>query len=192
MDFQNLIRFIKAQGCRVTIFKNKTRIQGALGLFHEDPHPLIQLAVKGRSKRERVSTLLHEYGHFCQSRDGFSKYLDNICWPHNIHEEWIDKKIELTKREIKMVRATMLSVEYDAEIRAYKMGNELQPKNWDSAYHLREAQSYIAAIKWSFKHRKDWKKRPPGKLHPATILSFDQLFAPLTAKEKKILKKIKA
>jgi hypothetical protein len=88
-----------------------------------------------------------------------------------------------------MVRATMLSVEYDAELRSYRMGRELGVKNFDPEYHLREAQSYVAAIKWSFDNRKDWKKRARWKLFPAKILTHEELFASLTKKEKRVLKK---
>jgi len=192
MDFEKLIKFIKSQGCRVKIYPDKKKIDGAFGLFYDDPHPLIKLAVKGRSKRANVSTLLHEYGHFCQLRDGFSHYLDAICWPHNIHEEWVRGDVDLTDREIKMVRATMLSIEYDAEMRAYRIGEELKPKNWDKDFHLKGAQGYVAAIKWAFDKKNDWTRRPQWKLYPAKVLTPAELFAPLTPKEKKILKKIKA
>lgn len=192
MNLNDLVQFIRSQGCKVTIYKNKKKIDNAIGLFYEEPSPRIVLATKGRSKKLVVSTLLHEFGHFCQWRDGFSGYFDAVCWPHNIHEDWVSRKIELTDLEKKMVRATMLSVEYDAEIRAIRWGDELKPKHWDKDYHLREAQSYIAAIKWSFIHRKDWVKRPGAKKYPAKIMTHEKLFAPLTKSEKRILKKIKA
>jgi len=191
MDFDNLVKYIKSQGCKVYIYRKKKKIDGAIGLFYEEPVPNIKMATKGLGKRIMMSTLLHEYAHFCQWKDGFSKYLDGICWPHNIHDEWIRGKIELTEREIKMARATMLSVEYDAELRAIDMGNELKPKNFSETYHLKEAQSYMAAIKWSFANRSEWTKRPCWNLYPAKRLTHDELFAPLTNKEKEILKNIK-
>jgi hypothetical protein len=191
MDFDNLIKYVKAQGCRVTVYKTKKTVHNAIGLFYEEPYPNIKMAIKGRSKKLVVSTLLHEYAHFCQWMDGFSKYLDGICWSHNVHDEWVRGKIELTEREIEMIRASMLSVEYDAELRAIKIGKELRPDSFDANYHLREAQSYIAAIKWSFGARKEWKKRPSWRLYPAKQLTHEELFAPLTEKEKEILKGIK-
>ena len=190
MDHKDLLKFFKSQGCGVRVSKTKSRLEGnAIGLFYEEPAPHIKIATKGRSKREVVSVLLHEFAHFCQWRDGFSKYLDGICWPHNLLEEWLNGDVELTNREIGMTRATMLSGEYDAELRSYRLGMELGVKNFSPAYHLREAQSYMAAIKWAFENRKDWKKRASWKLFPAKILTHKELFAPLTQKEKRVLKK---
>lgn len=138
-----------------------------------------------------ISVLLHEYGHFCQLKDEFGGYLDGICYTHELHEDWVSKRIELTEREIKMACGTMLAVEYDAEMRAIKLGEALCVDNFDAAYHLQDARSYMAAIKWSFNERKDWTKRPSWKLYPAKRLSSEELFAPLTAKENEILKGIK-
>jgi len=190
MNFNDLVRFVRAQGCKVKVHKSSKEIEGALGFFIEEPYPLIEIAIRDWSKRRNVSTILHEYGHFCQSREGFSRYLDGICWSLNTFEEWIAGDIKLTKREIKMVRAVMLSIEYDAEMRACKLGDDMKPKNWDREFHLKEAYSYIVSIKWAFKHKKNWKKRPSWKLFPARVLSHEELFAPLTKKEIKILRKI--
>ena len=191
MNFNSLVKHIKSQGCRVTIYSKKERIGGAAGLFYEDP-PHIKMAVLKVSKRDKVSVLLHEYGHFCQLKDGFANYLDGICWPHNVLDEWVERKVELTEREIQMVRNTMLTVEHDAEMRAIKLGEELKPDDFDAEYHLSEAQSYMAGIKWCFKHRNDFKKRPSWKHYPAKRLTTAELFAPLTDRENKILRKIKA
>jgi len=190
MDFNDLVKYIKSQRCKVKLHKGKKRLEGnAIGLFLDEPKPRILLAIKGRSRKEKVSVLLHEYGHFCQWRDGFSKYLDGICWPHQVLDDWLTGYIELSTRELKMVRNSMLTIEYDAELRSYYLGKELGVKGFNPAYHLREAQSYMAAIKWAFAHRKDWKKKAPYKLFPAKILTHEELFAPLTEKENKILKK---
>ncbi len=190
MDFKNLVKFIKAQGCKVRIYKKKKRLveSNAIGLFVDEPHPHILMATKGHSKKEQVSVLLHEYAHFCQWRDGFSKYLDGICWADLLWHDWLENHVELNKREIGMVRNILLSVEYDAEKRSYAMGLELGVEGFDARYHLQEAQSYMASIKWSFAKRKDWKKRPKWKLFPPEMMSHEKLFAKLTKKEKEIMK----
>lgn len=190
MDFKALLKFVKSQGCKVRVYKSKRRLEGnAIGLFYEEPDPHIKIATKGRSKREVVSVLLHEFAHFCQWRDGFSKYFDGICWPHQLLDDWIEGEVKLSKREQAMVRATMLAVEYDAELRSYAMGLELGVKNFDPDYHLSEAQSYMAAIKWAFENKKDWEKRAEWRHFPSKIMTHDELFAPLSKKENKILKK---
>lgn len=191
MDFDGLVKFIKSQGCKVVVYRKKKRICGNLGEFIDDPYPIIKIATKGHSKRENVAVLLHEYGHFLQWRVGFGKMLDGICWSHNVHEEWVKGEIELTDREIEMVRNVMLAIEYDADMRGYRVGMEMKPDNFDPEHFLREAHSYASSIKWAFDNRADWKKRPPWRFWDARVLTPEQLFAPLTKKEKVILKKIK-
>ena len=191
MNFKDLIKWVRSQGCKVTVYKKKKKIDDCFGIFYEDPEPLIKLALKGVSKKKIVSVLLHEYAHFLQWRDGFSQYLDGICWPHEVFDEWVERNMELTEREVKIHRNTMLFIEYDADMRAYDLGMTMRPDEFDPEYHLREAQSYCMAIKWGWKNRKAWKKRPSWKNWPYKRLTHKELFAPLTKKQKKILKKIK-
>jgi len=86
----------------------------------------------------------------------------------------------------------MLFIEYDADMRAFDIGMAMKPDGFDPAYHLSDAQSYCNAIKWAWKNRKEWRKRPGWKMWPARRLTHEELFAPLTEEENKILEKIKA
>lgn len=192
MKFKDLVKWVRSQGCKVAVYKKKKRIDDCIGVFYEDPEPHIKLATKNSSNKKKVSVLLHEYAHFLQWRDGFSRYLDGICWPHQIFNDWVDRYVELTEREVKMCRNTMLFIEYDADMRAFDIGMTMRPHGFDPEYHLRESQSYCNAIKWAWDKRKDWTKRPNWKYWPAKRLTHEELFAPLTRAEKKILKNIKA
>lgn len=191
MDFKDLVKFIKAQGCKVYLYKKSKTIEGAYGYFVDAPKPTIKMALKGLSKKRKTSVLLHEYAHFLQWRDGFSQYLDGICWAQQMFDDWVCGYLELNKREIKMIRNTMLFIEYDADMRALELSNLMNIKSWDSDFHLRDSQSYIGAIKWGWDKRSDWKKRVSYKYWPAKKMSHKKLFAPLTSKEKKILRKMK-
>ena len=191
MHFKNLVGWLKSQGCKVTIYKKKKRISSVLAYFVYEPEPHIKMAIKDMPLKEMVSVLLHEYAHFLQWHDGFSKYLDGIVEADSIFYEWIDGNLELTEREIKVCRNTMLSIEYDAELRAIELGTEMGVEGFSSEYHLSDAYSYCTSIKWAWEHRKMWKERVPTKMWPPKRLTHEQLFAPLTAKEKEILKKIK-
>jgi len=191
MDFDTLVKFIRVQGCKVIVHDEKKKVDETLGYFIEDPKPQIHIATKGRKKYQLISTLLHEYAHFLQWEDGFLKYMDGICLAYNLWDDWLTGYVELNKREKQIVRNAILSIEYDAEIRAYNLGIQLKLKHFNPTYHLQTAQSYVAAIKWSFLCRKDWKKRVGIRLWPAKKLSFKKLFAPLKKREKKFLKKMK-
>ncbi len=191
MNFKDLVVWVRSQGCKVTVYKKKKKIDGCFGVFDEDPEPNIKIATKNSSIKKSVSVLLHEYAHFLQWREGFSQYLVGICWPHQVFTDWIDRDVELTEREIKIIRNTMLFVEYDADMRSYEIGITLKPDGFNAEYHLKESYSYAICMKWGWKHRKDWKKRPNWRLWPSKRLTHKELFAVLTKKQKEILKKIK-
>lgn len=187
MNLTELISFIKLQGCRVTVYRKKRKIGNAIGLFYDDP-PHIKIAIQGRENRQVVSTLLHEYGHFCQFKDGFSGYLDGICWSHNLYEEWINRKIELTDLEKFMIRNVMLTIEYDAEMRAIKLGEELKVEGFDKDYHMADANRYMSMIKWAFANRREFLVKVGAEKYSPVRLTHVELFAPLTEKENKILR----
>ncbi len=192
MDFDALVKYIKAQGCRVTVYRKKERVGGSYGEFAEDPSPRINLATLNHPKSLVVSVLLHEYAHFLQYREGFSKYIDGICFSYDVHYDWLNGKIELTETERMMARNAMLAIEYDAEMRAYDLGKELGVEDFDPELHLRDAASYMAHLKWSWLRRLEWDTRLNNSHWPAKKLTHDELFAPLDAKENHLFKKLKA
>lgn len=190
MDFNALVKFIKSQGCKVVVYRKKERVNGAIGEFGEDP-PRINIATKGQTKKLIISTLLHEYAHFLQWREGFSQYIDGICGSYEIHYDWIRGRRELTDDEKQSARNAMLAIEYDAELRSYDLGKELGVKDFDPDFHLQEAACYMAHLKWSWGVRLDWDKRLSPSFWKPKKLTHEELFAPLTARENVYLKKVK-
>lgn len=189
MDFKDLVKYIKDDGCRVRIYDDRELIHGAQGTFHTTKHgPIISLATQRTPKKKRVEYLLHEYGHYLQWKEGFDTTIDGICDAYDIWDNWVDEKIELTELEWKVARNSMLAIEGDAEYRALKWGNELGVKHFHAEHHLKGAYSYILAIKWGWLYRSQFVQCPKRKKLEARVLTKKQLFAPLTRKEKRILK----
>lgn len=192
MDFNSLVEYIKNDGCKIIIYPKKKTVHGVIGTFcHHNDKPLISLATKGVSKKKRVEYLLHEYGHYLQWKEGLIDTFDHICNAYHIYDEWIEHKIELTEMEWSVARNLMLALEWDAEMRAYRLGKKLEVENFDPDYHLKGANGYMMTIKWSWLYRTDTNecvKR--SKLKPK-LLSKKELFAPLTRKEKEKMKKFK-
>lgn len=189
MDFTALVKYIKTQGCRVRIYKNCRQVDGNIGTFHvATKGPLISLATKGCTKKKRVEYLLHEFSHFLQWREGYMQTLDGICDSYHIWDQWIKEKIELTPLEWQVARNSMLAIEWDAEYRAYELGQQLNAKHFDPEYHLKGANAYMLGIKWSWLYRFDFNTAPKRKKIKPRVLTKKQLFAPLTRREKEFLK----
>ena len=189
MDFKNLVKYIKDVGCRVRLY-DKKNMGDSIGTFHvAECGPIICLATKNMPKKKRVEYLLHEFAHFLQWKDGFMETIDNIFDTYELWDDWVEGKIELTKRERLAGRNAMLAIEWDAEYRAYELGNSLKAEHFDADYHLKGANAYILAIKWGWYHRKNFSTCPKRKKIEGRVLTKKQLFAKLTRKEKKLLEK---
>jgi len=191
MTYDDVVEYIKAAGCRVYIYNQKTSIYGGVnGTFdYNDNGPIICVANKNIPPKKRIETLLHEYGHFLQWQDGFLQYLDGICDGYEVFEKWVNGK-EYSAMEIQIARNLVLTIEYDAEKRAIDIGEFLQPDNWSRDYILMGAQSYVTGIKWDFLNRKNTLKLPHRKHFKPKILSNDELFAPLSCKEIRLMELI--
>jgi len=187
MTFDELIAHIKSEGCRVRIYKNRKYVEGSAGTFTvTEAGPIIVMATKGETLKKKTATLLHEYGHFLQWVDGFLPAIESVCDTYDIHWDWIRNRIELTDREWKAARNSMLWIEWDAEVRGYGVGIELGVK-FDPKSYLKGALGYMMSIKWSWECRSDWRM----SVQPLHIiqnnprfLSQKKLFAPLTSREK--------
>ena len=193
MTYDDLVKFIKNDGCRVNVYKSKASIHGgSRGTFdHNEAHgPIICVATKNVDKKRKLETLLHEYGHYLQYKDGFMQYLDGIADCNQTTTSWLAHKIELTNREVSMIRNMMLTMEYDAEKRAHQVGCSMAIDGWDEEFYLQGAQAYMDLIKWQFKFREDLDKAPTRKIYKPKILTLKELLAPLSdEKIKKILEK---
>ena len=184
MTFDDLVQYVREEGCRVRVYKKRNTIGNARGTFDYNEHgPIICVAHKGVIAKKRIETLLHEFGHYLQYADGFMQYFDDICKPYDLAESWLSGSIELSSRELQIVRNMMLSVEYDAERRAYKQGCLLQPDDFDPDYYLKGAAAYMGCIKWSFARRIDTGEVPHRKGFSARLLTNEELYAPVAEEQ---------
>jgi len=186
MNYDELVQFIRGEGCRVYVYKNKESIYGGNRgtFFHNEHGPIISVVTKNVDLPRRVETLLHEFGHFLQWREGFMQYLDGICDSYNLAEQWISKQIELSPMEISVVRNSILAMEYDAERRGYQQGCELEPDGFNGDFYIRGAASYMDSIKWEMLRRKHTTDIPYRSEYKNILLTNDELFAPLNEEKK--------
>lgn len=182
MTYEELVRYIKEEGCRVRVYRTKETIYGgSRGTFDtNDKGPLICVAVKNVDEPRRVETLLHEYGHFLQWRDGFMQYLDGICDAYETEDKWIKGKIELSERELRVVRNIMLTVEYDAEKRGCAQGCYLEPNHFDRDFYLRGAAAYMDSIKWEFARRMPTADVALRTRYKPKVLTTEELYSDLS------------
>jgi hypothetical protein len=189
MTYEQLVQFIREEGCRVYVYKNKDTIHGGCrGTFdHNEKHgPIICVATSNIEPKKKLETLLHEYGHYLQYRDGFMQYVDGITSDCNeVTLKWLAGKIELTDREKLMVRNAMLIMEYDAEKRGYQTGCWLEPEHWDEDFYMQGAAAYMDSIKWEFLYR-EFSEVATRKIYEPKILTLKELLAPMS--EEKIEK----
>ena len=185
MNFDELVKHIKAQGCRVRIYNSRMFIGDAVGSFEpKSCGPIILLATKCWSKARRTRFLLHEYGHFLQWKDGFWDHIWNVCEADELWHKWVNRRLELTSIEHAAARNTQLWSEWDAEMRGYNLGISLEVDNFKPQMYLKEALGYMASIKWSWKNRKSWNiSIRPRHIKNPRILTPDELYAPLTSDE---------
>lgn len=189
MNFDDVVEYIKLEGCRVRIYSSEYVCGGNAGTFNYayNGGPLINIATKGTPRKKIMETLLHEFGHYLQWKDGFMQYLDGVCDAYDTQDQWLDNKIELTDFEIKCARNIMLSMEYDAEQRGARQGLLLKPNGFCVKHYLRGAASYMEAIKWSFARRKSFIKCPSRRKYKGEFWTHERLFSPLEEKRLKQL-----
>lgn len=193
MNFDQLLSHIKSEGCRVRVWRKKEYISGSGGTFDVSKSgPIIHLASKGESLKKTTTTLLHEYGHFLQWKDGFLPCIDQVCDTYDLYGQWLDGKRDLTPLEWKTARNAMLWIEWDAEMRGLAQAIELDIRGFDSDYYIRGAMGYMMSIKWSWDNRAIWHKSVQSRhIRKPKIYTTNELFAPLTQPEKVLTKHIK-
>jgi len=189
MNFPQLLRYVKEKGCRVRVYKGKKLIDGSAGTFEEtDCGPIISLAFLDTPPQKQIELLLHEFGHFLQWKDGYMATLDGICNAYEIFPRWIKHQIELTPLELQVARNTNLSLEWNAETRALELAKELSIVDFDPQWYLKGACAYMLSIKWAWANRKNFHKTIKREFVTPHHLTPAQLFSPLSAEEKEILK----
>lgn len=188
MTFDEIVQYIKEDGCRVYVYNKKQTIYGGnRGTFDcNERGPIICMAGKIDSRR-RMETLLHEYGHFLQWKDGFIQYLDGICEVYTLEDKWLSRKVELSPKEIEIARRIMLTIEYDAERRALKAAEFFDADDFHVDWYVRGANSYMAAIKWGWLRRKATSDVLERRHFQPVMMTNEELYAPL---DEKLIKKM--
>lgn len=145
--FDGIVKWVRSQGCKVYIDKNKKTVNGSNGYFTPDPEPHIRMGTKGRSLVDCNVLLLHEFCHFWQWSDNFMHRADDAG--NMIYGRLLDGE-EVTPEERDQARRLVALSEYDCEKRTVYL---LEKWNLTSVRsvkrHIRAANSYATHVKWS-------------------------------------------
>jgi len=184
MDFNQLVQFIKMDGCSVRIYNNKRIMSVAqcTGTFDisKAGNPIISVATKGQRRIDLIRILLHEYAHYRQWKDGFMGKAELISKGWDTLDKWLKGK-QYTNNQLYMARNCVVLIEYDAEIRTVQLSRNLGIDLGDNEDFLDNAHSYISHLKNVFRTR-NWSRYK--QLDLCNIkLTPEQILAPLTKEE---------
>jgi len=188
MNFSELATFIKADGCLLRLYKRKSLLKVAqcLGTFDisKKKNPIISLATKGHGQLTLIRTLLHEYAHYRQHKEGYFDTVEGVVKGWEVLDKWLNGR-RYDEKTLAMARNCVVLIEYDAEIRTIQLARTLGVDIGDVGDYLDDAHSYASHLKnvfrtrvWSPYRRLDIQRR---KLSPTEIL------ATLTEEELKLL-----
>lgn len=157
MDFDELVCFIKMDGCPVRLYnKSILKIAQSIGTFDvsKNGNPIISMAIKGHTKLELKRILLHEYAHYLQWVDGFMDEAESNIKGWDILDKWLSGK-NYTKQELFAARNCVILLEYDAEIRTIQLARNLDINLGSEKDFLNSAHSYVTFLKYVFLTR-EW------------------------------------
>lgn len=190
MDFNQLVDYVKKDGCVVRLYnRSELKCAQCTGTFDisKRGNPVISIAIRGHTKSELRSLLLHEYAHFLQWRDGLLEVIEGPGfkegWDHL--DEWLKGK-KRSKAQLIYGRNSALYIEYDAEIRTLELSSKLNVDIGSHKEYIKDANSYMLLIKWCALNRK-WDDRPAHDDINENIMTLEELLLPLTDREKEIL-----
>ena len=148
--FYEIVAYSKEQGCPVTVFTTKSKINGSNGYFTsvgDKGKPEIKVALKGKSWPKAMQLIIHEYCHYWQWKEGFLGHKDdegNIAYGRLLEGE------TLTPKERKMASTLVRISEYDCEIRTASL---FERWNLESVFppqeHIKSSNTYNRHIVWS-------------------------------------------
>ena len=122
---------------------------------------------------EWLTTLAHEYGHFCQWKDG--KFSDQKTFNAYVnYDEWIVGEKELSREELDAACKQIQKCELDCEKRATKLIKKFKLSNNVQEY-IQKSNSYVLGYEASKRIRKWFKVSPSrikelNKLMPTTFV----------------------
>lgn len=184
MKFDELVNYIRENGCAVRIYKNLSTIKNCDGFFdlNKKGQPVIYAAIKGLIPSQQMQLLSHEYGHYLQyleDKDRPEEELD--CY--KLQEDWTARKLELTRQDWLEARNMMLVYEYDADVRAIKLAKELDLTPWNELDLIRSANAYNASMKWAWDTRQNFSVCAKRNHFKPTLKTEEEIIAPLTVEE---------
>lgn len=145
--FWEIVKFVKDQGCQITVHKNLEKVNGSNGYFCSDPKPHIKAAIKGKSWPKAIELVIHEFCHYWQWKDNFIGRADddgNIIYARILDGE------QVTPAERHKASVLVRLSEYDCEIRTASL---FQKWNLESIFppeeHIKSANTYNRHIVWS-------------------------------------------
>ena len=145
--FYEIVKCAKEQGCPVTVFKHRAKVNGSNGYFSSEPRPHIKVGLQGKSWPKSIQLIVHEYCHYVQWKKGFLGHKDdegNIAYARLLEGE------TLAPRERKKASALVRISEYDCEQRTAEL---FERWNIESIFppteHIKSANTYNRHIVWS-------------------------------------------
>jgi hypothetical protein len=145
--FYEIVDYAKQEGCPVTVFPKKSKINGSNGYFSSEPRPHIKVALVGKSWPQRTQLIMHEYCHYWQWKDGFLGHKDdegNIAYARQLEGE------TLTPRERKMASTLVRISEYDCEMRTAELFKEWNLQSiFPPPDHIKSSNTYNRHVVWS-------------------------------------------
>jgi len=191
MNFWQLVRYIKADGCNLRLYnKEELKLAQCPGTFDisKNNNPIISLTIKGHSQVELMQLLLHEYAHFLQWKSGFLHKLEgeNLKLGWDVLEKWLQKTKKYTEEELKWARDAVVLIEYDADLRVLELSKQLGIDIGSHKDYMASSYSYITLLKWAAKHRK-WDGPPDGSFFSGKLRTPQEILAEITPEEEQIL-----
>jgi len=136
---------------------------------------------------EWLVILAHEYGHYCQWKDG--KFIDEkTTEAYILYDEWIEKKISLTKEKLDDICELIQKCELDCEKRALKLVKKY--KLCDIESYIQKANSYVLGYDVTKITRKWFKKSPTrvNSIYKSMSKTFTKTLKPTKKQTNLILK----
>lgn len=183
MKFDELVKFVRDSGCRVYIYTKKSSLdkERCAGYFERNKNgPYICLATADIDAESQIELLLHEFSHFMQWKEGVeTRRIDNA---YKLWGKWLNGKY-VSPGRLEEIRRMIILHEWDAEMRAVKLAENLCIDDYDSAGVIRGANAYVATLKWCFQTRKISSWSPYRGAFKSKILTRKELVKPLNARQ---------
>lgn len=129
--------------------------------FFDEESKILAVGTKNAFKKW-FGVLIHEYNHLLQFLDG--KYCDDKYNEAAINFwNWLDKKIELNKTDIKNTIKLVREYELDCEKRTATIIRKNKEININVNDYIRSANAYMYFYTLCYEYRSWYKKPPTGK-----------------------------